>query len=241
MRIRESHDSGLRYIALEPEGYDGSHSYPMVILLHGFGSHMRDLANLCPSLGHSDYVYICPNAPISIPLGHGMNGFAWAQLDSRMARKQMTDSQNMIQSFVREVMLKYRVSPGDVVLGGFSQGGMMAYNCGLVEPTIFRGILILSSRIVGRAGLKQRLPLDRSQPIFIAHGIHDEVIPVADARKSLQFLKDESYNPQYMEYEIGHEINQAITGDVSRWLHEVLPAESRVLHKENGEEQSAGK
>ena len=39
-------------------------SYPMIILLHGFGAHMGDLASLAPAIDPTGYVYIFPNAPI---------------------------------------------------------------------------------------------------------------------------------------------------------------------------------
>ena len=60
---------GLQYLAVLPDGYDSEASYPLIIMLHGFGANMHDLAGLAPAINPSGYVYVCPNAPIPFNLG----------------------------------------------------------------------------------------------------------------------------------------------------------------------------
>ena len=38
MQIKEHSGKTLKYVTVEPDGYDPSGSYPVVILLHGFGA-----------------------------------------------------------------------------------------------------------------------------------------------------------------------------------------------------------
>ena len=49
------------------------------------------------------------------------------------------------------------------------------------------------------------------------------MISVNDARRSREFLESEGYAPEYHEYEMGHEINQAVIDDMVVWLGSVLP------------------
>ena len=48
MREKIFEGGGLKYLVLEPDGYEEGREYPMVILMHGYGSSMSDLASLCP-------------------------------------------------------------------------------------------------------------------------------------------------------------------------------------------------
>ena len=221
--MRRFQGETLPYVTVEPDGYDSARSYPMAILLHGYGSHMGDLAGLSGVVDASGYVYAMPNAPIEIPLGYGMVGYAWKHPLERGEDSGVRASEERLEAFFDEVMAFYGVGPGNAVLGGFSQGAMMTYHVGLAKRETFRGLVCLSGAVMDADKLRQRLPADRDHPIFISHGKEDAVIPVEAARLSLRFLKGEGYAPEYREYEMGHEINAAVLNDLTAWLHRVLP------------------
>ena len=63
----------------------------------------------------------------------------------------------------------------------------------------------------------------RAQPIFIAHGIYDDLLPVDRAREARAFLEGEGYHPQYKEYPMRHEISQEVLDDLVPWMKKVLP------------------
>ena len=77
MQVEQRQGKSLKYLTVTPDAYEPDHRYPMVILLHGFGASMSDLAGLCPAINPDGYVYICPNAPLPVELGPGMVGYAW--------------------------------------------------------------------------------------------------------------------------------------------------------------------
>ena len=108
------------------------------------------------------------------------------------------------------------------MLGGFSQGGGMTYRLGLPRPDLFAGLIILSSRVSEPEKVRGRLPADRVQPIFVAHGTSDSMISVDDARKSRDFLQAEGYSPDYHEYPMVHEITPELLDDLVPWLNRVL-------------------
>ena len=111
----------------------------MVVLLHGFGSHMGDLAGLCPALGTSEYVYACPNGPIRMPSNLGSAGFAWMSFSQGGESQEAEAAEEQLAVFLEEVSERYRVPPGQVALGGFSQGAILTYSWGLANPHLFRG------------------------------------------------------------------------------------------------------
>jgi phospholipase/carboxylesterase len=105
---------------------------------------------------------------------------------------------------------------------GFSQGGGMTYRCGLKSPDLFAGLVALSSTMPDQGELKSHLPAQRTQPIFIAHGIHDDLAPVERAREAKALLEGLGYRPQYREYAMRHEISQEMLEDLSPWVKSVL-------------------
>ena len=230
MQAKQLQGSTLHYIAIEPDGYDSAHSYPMIVLLHGFGAHMGDLASLAPAIDTEGYVYIFPNAPIPFEIGPGATGYGWTyprRIPQELRRADDVDSVvDMLATLVDEVTGHYATKPGEVILGGFSQGGMMTYRYGLPNPDKFKGLAALSAVAPDEDTMREKLPADRSQPIFVAHGTSDMVIEVQMARDTLEFLKAEGYKPLYHEYAMAHEISQQTLTDLADWMKNVLPPAS---------------
>ena len=63
---------------MEPDGYRAGRPYPLVILMHGYGSNMSDLVPLVPMISRAGYLFAFPNAPIRMDFGLGMVGYAWS-------------------------------------------------------------------------------------------------------------------------------------------------------------------
>lgn len=223
MKIQQFQGDSLKYVTIEPDGYEADRVYPLVVLLHGYGSHMGDLSSLSDMIDPSGYVYTMPNAPIEVSLGYGMVGYAWAHPVEGGCSDGTRDSEKRLYGYFKEVMGQYGVKPGDAVLGGFSQGGMMTYGTGLARPDVFRGLICLSGKVTGSDILRQKLPAKRTQSIFVSHGRQDTIISIEDARVAKQFLDHEGYTPEYREYDMGHEISAEVLEDLTRWLRNVLP------------------
>ena len=227
MQASQHLGESLQYIAVEPDGFEPGRKYPMIILLHGFGAHMGDLATLAPAIDPNGYVYIFPNAPIPFDLGGGATGYGWTyprRIPQELRRADDIDSVvDMLAALVDEVTAKYSVAEGQVILGGFSQGGMMTYRYGLPNPGKFKGLIALSSVVPEEDIMRRNLPDGRSQPIFVGHGTSDMMVTVQSARDAREFLEGEGYSVVYREYPMGHEISQQTISDVSNWIHKTLP------------------
>ena len=214
----------LLYVTILPEGYDPSRSYPLVILLHGYGAHMYDLANISPAIDPRSYVYVCPNGPIPVLIGEGMIGYSWRPGRDDGGPPEAQEAQarrveGMLQEFFTEVMERYKTPSGRAALIGFSQGGTVTYNVGLARPDLFAGVACLSTGINNTDLVRSRLPVQRTQPVFIAHGTQDNP---DRARRAKAFLEEAGYATEYHEYNMGHEISDAVLADLGPWVHKVL-------------------
>jgi phospholipase/carboxylesterase len=223
MKAVERRGSTLEYLMLLPDDYAPEQRYPMIICLHGRGADMRDLAGLAPAIDSDGYVYVCPNAPVTIAIGPGYTGQAWYEPAGNPGAPAIEQALTALDGLVHEVFAEYQVAPGQALLLGFSQGGGMTYRYGILRPEMFAGLAILSGALRNPEALLPHLPASRTQRLFIAHGTHDPVLPVDLSRDAVAFLTAQGYQPLYREYPMGHEITTDVLNDLTLWIHQTLP------------------
>ena len=214
---------GLHYLAIFPDDYDAAADYPLVAMLHGFGANMQDLAGLAPSLNPKGYVYVCPNAPIPFELAPGMTGYGWHPPRGQATAEHYAQAESLLADFFDQALGEFRAEDGRAALLGFSQGGGMTYRMGLGRPETFAGLVALSASLPDPEVLRPRLPAHRKQPVFVAHGLYDQMVAMDSARRTREFLEAENYRLSYHEYPMGHEIPAEVLRDLTPWLEGTLP------------------
>jgi len=222
MRTEINEGTGLQYVTVVPDEYSEGSTYPLVIMLHGFGANMQDLAGLAPAISADGYVYACPNAPIPFQLGPGQTGFGWLTPRGGGTAEETANSEKLLGDFFDTVFQQFNVSPGNAILMGFSQGGGMTYRCGLERADKFAGLAALSATLPDEDDLAARLPAERTQPIFIAHGLFDQMVSEDTAQSAKSFLESDGYTPEFHTYNMGHEISGEELGDLVPWIARVL-------------------
>ncbi len=223
MRAEINEGTGLRYVTVVPDEYTPDSPYPLVIMLHGFGANMQDLAGLAPAINATGYVYACPNAPIPFELGPGQTGFGWMTPRGGGTAEETADSVKLLSDFFDTVFKQFNVSPGQALLLGFSQGGGMTYRCGLGRSEDFAGLAALSATLPDKEELTPLLPQERNQPIFIGHGRFDQMVTDDTAQSAKSFLESNDYSPDFHIYDLAHEISGEELADLVPWIAKVLP------------------
>ncbi len=187
-----------------PEEREGK---PLLVMMHGLGSHEGDLFGLNRFLPSGLVV-----ASIRAPLGYG-GGFAWFDADVRSG----TDTA-LLDASVRGVLAwldGLEATPSSIGLMGFSQGGCMALQLMREAPDRFAYILQLSGFVAptphtGDDALASRVP---QMPVFWAHGDLDEVIPVDAITNTGSWLSAHTAVEAH-RYPMAHTVSQEELADI---------------------------
>ena len=194
---------------------------PAVILLHGRGTNEDDLLGLADELDPRLFI-VSARAPFRFEEGFG--GYTWFGLQEigKPDVQQFADAYDRLAQFIADVKTGYPVDPSRVFLFGFSMGTIMSYAVALTRPEMVRGI-IAHSGYIPESFLSQ-IALDRlkSLSVFVAHGLHDPVIPIEKARRARELLSNTDVDLTYKEYPIAHTISEESLSDCSLWLQKRL-------------------
>lgn len=200
-----------------------------VIILHGLGADGNDFAPMIPELFLPEAYkirFIFPNAPkIPVTVNQGYVMPAWfdileMDIDRKVETQQVVDSAEKIRLFVdREI--KRGIRPERIIVGGFSQGGAVAYQLGLTYPKPLCGLLAMSTYFATNS-IIERHEANAGIPINIHHGTHDPVVPEALGRKAAEELKELGYLVNYSSYPIQHTLCLEEIKRISNWFQERL-------------------
>ena len=110
-----------------------------------------------------------------------------------------------------------------IALAGFSQGGVIALELGLGFEERLAGIMALSTYVHDHERLMERVGFANiDAPIFLAHGLHDPMIPITRAITSRETLLGLNYQVEWHEYAMGHQVCPEEISDIARWLNGVF-------------------
>ncbi len=213
---------------LEPAGTAARRS---VIWLHGLGADGHDFEPLVPALrlpAASAVRFIFPHAPERpVTLNGGYVMRAWFDIFT-LERLNPVDSAGIaaataaIQALIdRE--LERGVAATNIVLAGFSQGGVIALHTALQYPQSLGGVAALSTYLPLAEELKNKQHAQNSHtPVFMAHGLYDQVLSIDLGRRSHAALKQFHPAVDWREYPMEHAVCPEEVMDLSNWFQKIF-------------------
>ena len=97
------------------------------------------------------------------------------------------------------------VDAGRVAFAGFSDGASYALSLGLDNGELAQQVIAFAPGFIAAAA-----PAGRPR-VFVAHGIHDAVLPIdRTSRQLVPELRQRGYDVAYEEFEGGHEVPPAL-------------------------------
>ena len=217
--------AGLRTTAV------GSPDAPLtLVLLHGYAMRPSDLSPFAHSLGVPAF-FLFPQGPLSSPGG----GHAWWGVDEEARAAAIAagprDLANeyppglpaarlQLERFLDTVASDYGSSR--TVIGGFSQGGMLALDWVLRCARDFDGLVLLSSsRVTTNEWLPRRARLARL-PVFMSHGAADTDLAYTAGERLRDFVLESEARVTWVPFEGGHEIPLIVWRALRKFLGALL-------------------
>ncbi len=204
---------------------DGSGTGPVVILLHGFGAPGDDLVALWKMIRVPDEVrFVFPVAPLALD-GGLQEGRAWWMLDmERIARDAasgrerdvhaipdgLPEARASIMALLDELEQQWNISSEKIILGGFSQGAMLACDTVFRTNRPFAGLILLSGTLIAKNEWMPLMPNRKGLPVFQSHGTDDPLLPCGTAKDLRDTMTSHGIPVEWHEFRGGHEIPFAV-------------------------------
>lgn len=198
-----------------------------VIWLHGLGADGHDFESIVPALAVSQQLavrFIFPHAPQRpVTINDGMPMRAWYDI-LEMTLERKVDMENINESMAQVVeLIEEQIALGipseKIVLAGFSQGGVIAYQVGLLGKHKLAGIMALSTYLAA----PQMIPnaaesTNATTPVLIHHGIQDPVVDYELGKMAKKVLEEKGFNVSSEKYAMPHSVCPEQVTDISSWL-----------------------
>ncbi|GLK17000.1 alpha/beta hydrolase [Herbiconiux flava] len=196
---------------------------PLVIVMHGRGSHENDLAQLLPMLP-ADAVYAFLRAPISGEPWR-MGGWSWFPLDAPgVSSEAATEAATAVLGWLDRVDAEYG-APRAIAAMGFSQGGMMSIQLLRMRVHRFAAAVNLSGASApGTLESDDELATVRP-PLFWGRDVGDPIIAPDAIARTAAFVPSRFRVVERLYPGIAHSISREELDDVSAFLRVTLGLE----------------
>lgn len=214
---------------------------PVVVLLHGYGAPGDDLVPLHRVMDvprHTRFVF--PHAPIDMATdprmaAMGMSSRAWWEIDlmaleSALAQGRMRDlkaeqppelpaARAALTACIDEV--SQLLSPSTLVVGGFSQGAMLALDFALHDARPIAALALMSGSFLSESEWRPRMAARKGQRVVMSHGSHDPLLPFETSVELKDALTTAGWNVDFVPFRGQHEIPPVVLAKVAALITEV--------------------
>jgi phospholipase/carboxylesterase len=211
-----------------------------IVLCHGFGAPGTDLVPLAGELCRydsslaADTLFVFPEAPLVPREFKPFGGRAWWPLDMERLQAaiqsgQMRDlrgecparlpaARAELISVLVELTQSDRLPVDRIVIGGFSQGSMLATDVALQFPATPAGLVIYSGTLLNEVEWTRQATHRRGMPVLQSHGTEDPILSFAAAEWLRDMLSDAGLSVEFQSFCGGHTIPAAALVATARML-----------------------
>jgi phospholipase/carboxylesterase len=203
-----------------------------VILMHGFGAPGDDLVALAPYI-KAPVRFVFPEAPLELGGLYG-DARAWWLLDLAKLERELStgrtadrsgevpeglaEARAHVTQLVEDVKAQFSLTESQLVLGGFSQGAMMALDVALHLPTPPAAVVMMSGTLLAEPVWQPKMARLAGTPIFMSHGRADQLLPFSAAETLRERLTAAGASVDWHPFMGGHEIPPQVIAALGAFL-----------------------
>ncbi|AWD33178.1 putative hydrolase [Candidatus Fokinia solitaria] len=204
----------------------------LLFSFHGYGANGANMRSVVTSFmyGLSDVDTICPD---------GIAPFEEApwKRDARMWFSLRNSTQSMMQelacnaasdvlAYVLEKAKEHNVRERNIILTGFSQGAMLAWELAKILPEVPRAVIGMSGLIVTPARTIDSVRADninKKTSILFCHGSLDSVIPLQQMKQSLSALDEKNIKYElFIDNGAEHTVTDSMIEKIHAFLKRII-------------------
>ncbi len=206
-------------------GEDPQH---LILWLHGLGADANDFLFLVDTFSFSKSypaIFVFPNAPIrSVTINQGSSMRAWydiEQIDIKASANllHIKDSFLALEQILTEYVQK-GIAEKNIIVAGFSQGGVMACELGLKSQYSIKAVVGLSCYLsFGWEKIFQPKQKETMPNFFLGHGSEDPIVPIVVGKQARDDLQEKNISVVWKKYEaVPHTVCEQEILDVEEFI-----------------------
>lgn len=217
----------------------------IVVLLHGFGAPGDDLVALSRQLAvPPGTLLVFPEAPISLasvfPAALLREARAWwlfdlDRLEAALRARQLevlTDSnppglesaRKAVSALLDDLERRYQASSDRIVLGGFSQGAIVACDVALHDVRPLAGLVLMSGTLMAQQAWLPRLSARAGLRVLQSHGCDDTLMPPELSERLRDLLVEAGLRVEWVPFRGGHCVPEVVLNRLEGFLARTMPA-----------------
>lgn len=213
------------YLIILPDEYDTGKRYPLVVLLHGYGSSPEDFAKAATYINTHDYIYALPQGAY---VARDSEGKGFSHLRERADFSEDEASLILAADWVTrvadDVRKRYPVEDSTFWLVGFSQGGALAHATAAYHPTRVAGYCAHGGYFVKNSINRPLLEAERKAGVkaLLTHGVEDAAVPLMEAIYAFNLLKQAGIDAEIEQLNVQHQFTPEVGLKVNDWLKKTM-------------------
>ena len=218
----------------------------LVVFNHGYGASGEDLVPFVPELLEREprlapVRFAFPAGPLSLGMAAWGDARAWWPLDwmklstlsrSPEGRQELRNevpeglgsARRKLQGCVEALLAGTSLPPERVVLGGFSQGAMLATDLALSWEQRPAALVALSSVLLAAEKWRALAPRRAGLPVIQSHGRQDPILPYSEGEALRDFLTVAGLAVEFIPFDGPHTVHPDALDRVARLLGSLLPS-----------------
>jgi phospholipase/carboxylesterase len=218
---------------------NGGGNGPLLLLMHGFGAPGNDLVPLHRALQvPSEVRFAFPHAPLDLapgvapdlaPRAWWMIDIARLQSDIRGGRGEilvketpegLEAARNAVLGMLEALERDHAAPPSRIVIGGFSQGSMLACDVLLRHERAFAGAVLLSGAVICEDEWTRLAEKRRGVRVLQSHGKSDPVLPYVGGERLRNLLSAGGLEVEWISFGGGHGVPDSVVNRLGDFVLE---------------------